>query len=189
MKKNKNLILSKPKGFTLIEFLVVIGIFIVFTSVVLSVFITTLRTTKQSDSLISVKQNGEHAIARLVRELRFAESLDYPSLIGGTLPVCSAAGISVPVIKITSIDASKTTLTCPTSFNYPNYIDLNGLALTNADLVVVKSCTFICTQRIAELPTIKILFSLSKINSNGLPENNTTIPFQTSVILRNINNQ
>lgn len=185
----KKLSTHNSPGFTLIEILVVISVFILLTAIILSILITILRTTKKSDSVILVRQNGEHAMTRLIRELRFAKSLDNPSTAGGAAPACSDTGINVQEIQITGTDLSQTNFTCPTNFNYPNFIALNGTALTNTNTIVVKSCSFNCSQLSNGPPNIKISFSLSKINSEGLMENNTTIPFQASVTLRNLNNQ
>lgn len=178
--------MNKIKGFTLIEVLVVMGIFIILTTVVLSVLITVLRGSRQSDSIILVRQNGEHAMAQMIRTMRFAASLDYPSPLGGTPPVCSSSGIATQNVQVTSVNLSQTTFSCPSNFNYPNFISLNGTMLTNSNTVVVKSCSFVCAQQAGGPPTISISFTLLKVNSSGLPEGNSTIPFQSSVTLRNL---
>ena len=174
------------RGFTLIELLVVIGIFVVITTIILGVLVTVLRGAKNSDSLIEVRQNGEFVISRIVTGIRFAQSLDYPNTLGGTAPACSPAGTKVEKITITTTSQTQTNVTCPASFNAQNFIDMNGTRLTNRDTVVVKDCYFICTQSSTSHPVINIYFKLSKINSSGLPEGNTQIPFETSVTLRNI---
>ncbi len=178
--------MKKNKGFTLIEVLVVIGIFIVLTTVVLSVLITVLRGSKQSDSIILVRQNGEHAMNQMVKTMRFSGSLDYPRPLGGTPPVCSGSGITTQSVQVTSLTLIQDTFSCPSNFNYPNFIALNGTRLTNSNTVVVKSCSFVCTQPTGGPPTIGISFTLSKVNSSGLTEGNSSSSFQTSVTLRNI---
>jgi prepilin-type N-terminal cleavage/methylation domain-containing protein len=177
---------SFQRGFTLIELLVVLGIITILTTIIVSILVTVLRGTNKSDSIILVKQNGEHAISQIVRELRFAQSLQYPSPIGGAAPVCSSSGISVSEVRITSVSLASTTFLCPSSFNYPNFISINGVKLTNSNTVVVKSCNFVCTQSGGGPPTIGISFSLSEANAGPLVENNTTIPFQSSVTFRNL---
>ncbi len=181
--------MHKPRnkyGFTLIELLVVIGVFVVIITVIFGILVTVLRSTKNSDSLIEVRQNGEFVISRIVTGLRFAQNLDYPGTFGAAAPACSPGGTKVQKVVVTNIDQTTTTVSCPASFNAPNYIDMNGSKLTNSNTVLVKSCYFICTQSDISRPTINIFFNLSKINSSALPEGNSQIPFETSVTLRNI---
>lgn len=176
------------RGFTLIELLVVIGIFIIFSVIVLSILFSILRGTKKSDSVNIVRENGDQAMTQIIKSLRFAQSLDYPSPVGGSAPVCSVNGTNVPEVRITTVNALTTIVRCPANFNAPNFILLNGSSLTNSNNVVVKSCYFVCTQKSGESPTIGINFSLTKINLSGLPEDAILKPynFQSSVVLRNI---
>lgn len=173
-------------GFTLIELLVAMGIFLTLSTVIFSIIVTVLRGAKKSDSIISVRQNGEYAIDQIVKTLRFAISLDYPNPIGGTMPACSSTGTIVQDVRITKVDLSQNIFSCPSSSNYPNYITFDGGMLTNSSNVVVKSCYFVCTQNIGEMPTIGIFFNLTKVNSSSLLEGDTSIPFQSAVTLRNI---
>lgn len=165
----------KSRGFTLVELLVVSGIFIIITTTIVSILFTMLRGTKNTDSIIIVRQNGEQAMAQMIRILRFARSLD------DTCPLPDDKSVT-----ITAADVSQTVyeFTCP--LNPPNFIGLNGTKLTNDDTVVVDSCSFVCNQQAGGSPTIGISFTLSRRNLGGLPEGNTKIPFKSSVTLRNI---
>lgn len=166
------------KGFTLVEVLVASSVFTIISITVVSVLFIVLRNTKKSDSVTIVKQNGEQAMTQMVRVLRFTKSLDEPSSCDGTPQT---------QIKITATDLIKSSLTCPTLLQ--NYIGLNGVKLTNDAVVTVGSCSFVCSMLENSSPIINISFSLSKINLSGLPEEDTIIPFQSSVNLRNIDGQ
>ncbi len=169
--------MRSEKGFTLVEVLVVSGIFIIITTVVVSIFFIILRGSKKSDSIVIVRQNGEQAMAQMVRIMRFAKSLDDPCPL-----------IDQSSVTITAADVAQTVyeFTCPAVFTAPNFIGLNGTKLINDATVVVDSCYFVCTQQAGSSPTIGISFTLSKRNIGGLPEENSTIPFKSSVTLRNI---
>jgi prepilin-type N-terminal cleavage/methylation domain-containing protein len=175
---------AKNKGFTLIELLVVISIFVILTTIILSTLIVVLRGSKNSDSLILVKQNGNYAMTQMIRMIRFAKSLDSPVTCDST-PLNS--------ITITTFDLNQTTFSCPVdSLPTPNFIasnSANSTKLTNMQTVGVSTCSFVCTQSSTGPPLIKITFSLKKINSNGLPEGDVTIPFQSSVTMRNLGSQ
>jgi len=167
-------------GFTLIELLVVSGIFIIITTIVVYILFTMLRGTRNTDSIIIVRQNGEQAMAQMVRIMRFAKSLDDPC------PLTDPKSVT-----ITAADIAQTvyTFTCPAAFTPPNFIGLNGTKLTNdATTVVVDQCSFVCTQAGGSL-TIGISFTLARRNIGGLPEGNAKIPFKSSVTLRNIGGQ
>ncbi len=170
-------------GFTLIELLVVIGIFVVITTIVISILLVVLRGTKNSDSIILVRQNGEYALTQMVRMVRFARSLDSPLTCDGT---------SLKSITITTFDLNKTTFSCPTDVvPTPNFIASNSASstkLTNMKDVGVSTCSFVCTQ-FGGPPLINITFTLKKVNSSGLPEGDVSIPFQSSVVMRNLGGQ
>ncbi len=178
--------MRNEKGFTLIELLVVSGIFIIITTIVVSILFTMLRGTRNTDSIIIVRQNGEQAMSQMVRIMRFAKSLDDPCPL-----------IDPKSVTITAADISQTVyeFTCPAAFTAPNFIGskigLNPITkLTNdATTVVVDQCSFVCTQQAGGSPKIGISFTLARRNLGGLPEGNAKIPFSSSVTLRNIGGQ
>lgn len=174
----------KNKGFTLIELLVVISIFVLLTTIILGTLIVVLRGSKNADSLILVKQNGNYAMSQMIRIIRFAKSLDSPVTCDST-PLNS--------ITITTFDLNQTTFSCPVDpLPTPNFIasnSANSTKLTNKQSIGVSACSFVCTQSSTGPPLINITFSLKKINSNGLPEGDVTIPFQSSVTMRNLGSQ
>ena len=161
--------------------MVVIGIFVLIATITVSILIVILRGTKNSDSIILVRQNGEYAMAQIVRMVRFAKSLDDPVTCDST-PLKS--------ITITTFDLNQTTFSCPDDpLPTPNFIasnSANSTKLTNMQSVGVSSCSFVCTQSGTGPPLINIKFILLKVNSNGLPEGDVTIPFQSSVTMRNL---
>lgn len=162
-------------GFTLVETLVVSSIFIVISVLIIAILIIVLRGAKKSDSIILVRQNGEHAMAQMVRMMRFARSLD------DACPFTNSSSVT-----ITSFNDLQTTFSCPADpIPTPNFIASNSAALTNSGLVGVQACSFTCTRQGGGPPTVNISFTLSKINLDGLPEADTVIPFQSSVTFRN----
>lgn len=171
---------ESTKGFTLVELLVVSGVFIIITTSVVSILFIVLRGIKKSDSIRIVRQNGEQAMAQMVRMMRFAESLD------GPCPFTDSQSVT-----ITEVNFFQTTFTCPSTspVSPPNYISSNGAELTNKDTVIVQECFFSCAQQAGSSPTIGISFTLSKLNLSSLPEEDTRISFKNSVTLRNIGGQ
>ena len=169
--------LSSPAGFTLIELLVVMSIFAVIGVLIISILFITLRGSNKSESVSIVKQNGTFALSQMVKQIRYAKSLDNPLTCVPTS--------NTPTLTITSLaDNGQTTFSCPTNLNSP--ITSNSAALVDASAVSVTSCSFTCTQsNISEPPRVTIQFTLNSQNTSGLVETKSSIPFQTSVIMRN----
>jgi prepilin-type N-terminal cleavage/methylation domain-containing protein len=165
------------KGFTLIELLVVMTIFVTVGGVIISILYVTLRGNDKTEVVTTVKQNGNFALSQMVKSIRFAGSLNSPA---SCIPSTTS-----PSITITSLnDKAQTTYSCPASNNNP--ITSNSAALVDSNAVLVTTCSFTCSQEtLADNPRISIQFTLKSKATNSLPENQSTIPFQTSVIMRN----
>jgi len=165
------------KGFTLIEILVAIGIFVTISTVVVGVLFSTLRTSRKSEVLLNLKQNGDTALVQMVANIRYAKSLDDP--VSCVIPKTQ------PSITVTSSsDDGSTTYSCPADPTFP--ISSNSAALIDTSSVLVRSCSFSCTQTAdGNPPTITIKFTLDSAVSAGFVETTGSIPFQTSVTMRN----
>jgi prepilin-type N-terminal cleavage/methylation domain-containing protein len=163
-------------GFTLIELLVTIGIIVVVGTIVTSILVSTLRGSTKATILAIVKQNGDAAISQFSRTVRSASTLN--------LVPCGNPSPATQTLTVTKIDNTQTTFDCTGST-----INVNGNSLldTNTVKLVPSSCSIICRQQtINDAPIIQIQFSLMQNSSGNFAEQAATIPFQTSVVLRNI---
>jgi prepilin-type N-terminal cleavage/methylation domain-containing protein len=61
---------NSPKGFTLVEMLVAMGIFTIVVAIAIGGFINSLRTQRQVASLISAQSNASLVIEQMAREMR-----------------------------------------------------------------------------------------------------------------------
>ena len=179
MKKKSNFIMHHAKltqGFTLIELLVVVSVVIIVGLILLSVIISTLRGTSKATVLSDVKQNGDYALSQMVRSIRSASSLD--------IAPCGNPSSSVQTITVTQIDTTKSIFDCSGTT-----ITSNGVSLldTNAVKLVPSTCSIVCSQQnAADTPVLQIQFSLQQNSTSSLQENTASIPFQTSVTMRNL---
>ncbi|MBI5123614.1 type II secretion system protein [Candidatus Roizmanbacteria bacterium] len=168
---------SIQKGFTLVELLVAVGVFVTISNVVIGVLFSTLRASRKSEVLLNLKQNGDTALTQMVANIRYAKSLDDP--ISCVTPVTQ---MSITVTS--SSDDGQTTYSCPMDPTFP--IASNSAALIDTSSVLVRSCSFTCTQTAdGNPPTITIQFILDAALSAGFVETTGSIPFQTSVTMRN----
>ncbi|SRR6266571_1262064 len=165
------------KGFTLIELLAVIAIFGVISTIILSILVIGFRGGKKSDLLNTIRQNGDIAMSQMERKIRYAQSLNTPAS-------CVSTQSDLSAIAITSLDDNvQTTYTCSGTT-----IASNGASLIDSTAFTVSSCSFSCSQpTVADPPTVVIQFTLSSKTTNNFIESNASIPFQTSVTMRNVN--
>ncbi len=161
-------------GFTLIEMVVVLFVFVSISGIIAAIFFVALRSTKKTDLILSVRENGNHAINQMSRMIRYAKDISAPAS-------CTPAQTNLSQITIDSEDGGITTFACTgTSIasNTANLIDINTVA--------VAQCSFACSQvNINTPPIIDIMFTLKQKGAAQLYENQSTIPFNTSVSLRN----
>jgi prepilin-type N-terminal cleavage/methylation domain-containing protein len=163
---------SIRKGFTLIEILTVIGILAVIGTICVSIVTITFRTAKKTDLLNFARQNGDTALSQMVRNIRYAS------------PTTCAASTTSTSVTITSIaDKGVTTYSCASgtvASNGASLIDTNSLQAPAA------SCSFTCSQpSTAVPPIITIQFTLSPKTAGNFAETTFSMPFQSSVTLRN----
>lgn len=168
----------KTQGFTLIELLVVMSIFVIVGGLIISILFVTFRGSNKSESMSIVKQNGTFALSQMVKQIRYAKALSSPATC---VPSATA-----PAITITSInDDGQTTFSCPNNLTSP--LTSNSAALVDANAVAVTYCSFTCSQgNLSEPPRVTIQFTLTSQNNGGLAEAQSSIPFQSSVIMRNV---
>ena len=171
----------KIRGFTLTELLIAIAVFATTGTIILSILFVTLRTSSKSEKLVILKQNGNTAVSQIVKHIRYAKSLDSPA----SCPV--SPGPALTSITITSVlDNGKTTFSC--EVGPPATIASNSASLVDTNSVVVTQCSFTCSQpTLNDPPTINFSITLDAKSTNNLVETTGSIPFQTSVIMRNFN--
>lgn len=183
MKKNLkklsifNSLFSNHEGFTLIELLTVIGIMGTLGTIVVLILSVTLRGTRKSDLLETARQNGDVALSQMIRSIRYAQSLDNP--------ITCVPTASVSAITVTSFsDKGQTTYACVNGAN--STISSNSASLFDTTSLNVSSCYFTCSQPTTiDPPTITIQFTLSPKTTGIFSETNFTLPFQSSVTMRN----
>ncbi|HEX7041714.1 MAG TPA: hypothetical protein VF189_00550, partial [Patescibacteria group bacterium] len=86
-------------------------------------------------------------------------------------------------------DQDEITYTCTSPPSpTPATISSNSASMLDTTAVTLTACSFTCSQQTSsDLPLIQINFSLKQQSTSTFAEQTiTTIPFQTSVVMRNI---
>ena len=181
------------KGYTLVELLAVIIILITVGTIITSILVTSLRGGNKSNTTNDVRQNGNYIITQMSKMILYAKSFDGVSrdnsvgsyisdciVIQPPPPALPLAPVPYKYIKISSFDGGQTIFSCA------NGTISSGSAALLSSNFSVTSCNFYCTQtNLLSVPTININFTLSKANAGFFVENQTIIPFETSITPRN----
>ena len=181
------------KGFTIIELLVVITIFVLIGVIGINFFASILSGSGKTAIINEVKQNGSYSLNLIERFLRNADKVT-----DDTDTLCQNNG-SDDNITILNPDGGKTTFMFATdASNNLRIASISGgllsptttLYLTNNDVVVNNTAGtyyFICTRSSGRSDKIEMIFTLEqKSPTAGLPvDKKAVINFRTSVLLRN----
>ncbi len=179
------------KGFTLVELLAVVMVIGVVGSVVGGILISSLVGTNKTNALDNVRQNGNYALLQMSKEIEFSRNFYGVSLNGvGYITDCTIPTVSptpTPTqygyVKIMSANGQTVAFSCSGTT-----ISSNSASLIDASTVKTTSCYFTCSQDNLVLPpTVGINFTLSQAKAGNFVENNTSVSFNTSVTLRNLN--
>lgn len=168
------------KGFTLVEMLTTIAIFVIIGTITMSILITSFRTSQKTDIITLIQQNGNYALTQMSKTIRNARGLVSP------FP-CSPS-VSTNTVTITTPDNQQVTYSCG---GQPATIASNGASLLDTNTVALNACSFTCSQESdSDLPIITITFSLLQQSNSTFAEriaSASPVNFQTSVGIRNIN--
>ena len=166
--------MKKIKGFTLIEILTTIGLLTIIGSIAVSVISLTLRGTKKSDLLQAARQNGDVALSQMVKNIRYASNLNSPA---SCVPSTTTSSITITSL----LDNGQTTYSCA-----GGTIASNSASLFDTTTLTVSACSFVCQQAtVNDPPTITIQYIVSPKNPGNFVETHFTLPFQSSVTMRN----
>lgn len=161
------MIIKKQKnrfGFSLIEMLVVIAVFSILVVLISQGLAGSLRSTKKSESEISVKENLDFAISVIERQLHNAKAVDLTS--------CSSPSTS---INYTDQYNNQTSFSCVVpSGATSSYLASGSAQLTNTYIDVNTKCTqpiFTCSAGgvgVNDQPSVSITLTGKTVNTTGI---------------------
>lgn len=177
--KNSSFIIhpsSLNEGFTLIEVLAAITVLVVIGTIVGSIFLSSVKGTTRATTLSVARQNGAYALSQIEKTIRNAQA------ITSSPNPCAPIPTPASSITILGVDNTTTAFACTGST-----LTSNGGSLIDTSSLAVASCSFSCIQSSsADYPTITTQFTITQVRPNSFFEQKASIPFQTSVTLRNL---
>jgi prepilin-type N-terminal cleavage/methylation domain-containing protein len=185
-------------GFTLVELLAVISVFVIVGMVTTGIFLSSFRATTKSDSLALLRQNGDFAMSQIEKQLRFATSLNGlsndtqipPTTLNACTDLTGGSMTQYKQMQIANADGGTSTYSCTTgsggnvASNSANFLDPK--VVTDVD-----ACYFTCAKgTLYSAPVITFYLTLAQRYGNAsAAESHSTLNFQTSVTLRNATQQ
>lgn len=170
------------KGFTLIELLAAMIVFGAVGTIIAAILFSSFRGAGKTSTLTIVRQNGNYVISQVAKTLRNAQSFKGVSTNGTDYVVDCSGSTHYSSVKIADSDGTNVVFACqqPT-------IAANGVSLFDSSVALVDgTCFFTCQQTsLFNGATIGIFFSLQQAGAASFVDTSATIPFQTSVTLRN----
>jgi len=188
------------KGYTLIELLIVIGLFGFISIFLISILSTTLRISQQINTLSTIRQNGNYAMEAISRDISNENHFESLSTDGSNYQACDShytPDTSTKYIKYFDTNNQEVVIGCPSSPNprpaFTNIIKTptsnptNIYSYLDSQKVALIQCYFECIQPSgASYPSaIKVHFTLQQPNSNALPENSETASFDNTIYINN----
>lgn len=173
----------KNNGFTLVELLVVTGIFVAISTIIAGILVSTLRSSEQTTFNTGATQSANYALSASTDLIKRGENI---LEVGGNPNACvpSQSGDS---LKIELIDGGITTISCIAS----NGTDIDTIASSSAygtvpyndpKIVKVNNCSFTCYQpNIVTPPRVEVQFDATPANDPARPA--TT--YKTQINIRN----
>lgn len=184
------------RGFTLVELLASIIVLVAVGSIIAGIMASSLRGTNKTNTIESVRQNGNYTLNQVSKNIEYAQVFNGLSENGETY-VASCFYVSptpspaVKFIKVIPLNGNSTIYNCDGTTLTVSTLD-GTITPTPAPLIDTASfsltgCSMSCTQaRATDMPIIRIGFTLGPKNPNSLVESSSApIPFGTSITVRN----
>ena len=184
------------KGFTLVELLISIALMTIIGTVTVAMISTVLRSSKNTTLAGDIRQSGNYVTEQISDTVRYAT--DFKLGIGAN-PLDTTDSSTYTRDCSTTITSHYLALTtnndekvfyCDSTANAIDFREATSASyspLIDTSTVSVTNCSFTCSQASAGAPpTISISFTAS--HPGNFSENNVSMPFSTSTLMRNINN-
>jgi len=186
-------------GHALMEFLMATAVVAAIGMVVVAILSSTLRGTKKTDIISSIRINGNQAIVQMTRLTKFAKEFEGVSKDGSPnsyslscvvekvmVPTPTPTPILYKYLKFIAEDGGEIIFSCDEG-NKTIASNSASLIDTNVVEVLPNKCWFTCIQnRVSNTPIVRVYFELKQAGTATFAESQFFIPFETSFLLKNL---
>ena len=162
--------MKNNKGISLIEILIVIGVFAVLGILSTSAVLLSLQGSKKGDAQVKVRENLDYAISIIERQLRNA---------GNVSPCPNTNPLVISYSDSNDIFSSFSCLNVPSA----GYVASGSARLTSEE-IKITACSFVCTAGIQSMPP-KVTIDIKAVDaaSQGSKEG-ASVTISTEINLR-----
>ena len=181
------------RAFTLIEFLVVVGVVGTLGVMIMSIVTSSFRGANKTNILDAVRVSGNQALIQMSKTIGYAESFDGVSMDNNYYTTdCLSPSVgpldptpTPSLYKYLKVGAGQDDVIFACKNEAITSND-SPIIDTNVAIVDGDKCWFVCRQdRITANFIIDISFQLKQKSTSNFVENTVSIPFQTSVAFKN----
>ena len=133
--------MKQSKGLSLIEVLVVVGIFAILSVIIARSVFLTLRGSAKSETQVQVRENLNYALSVMERGLRNADS------------VVACPNPDTKVLNYLDSAGTPASFSCVGIGKSDSYIASSSARLTSTD-IKINSCSIVCSQEDSGLPPL-----------------------------------
>ena len=156
--------MRQKAGFSLMEILIVLGLFAVLTAVSTQAIFLSIQGTRKSEASVTVRENLDQALAVVERRLR-----------GATDVVCSAA--PTDAVTFTDQDGVDSDFSCEV-----DHLAQATRRLTSSE-VGVTACLFVCSPGLVSPETVTVTVTAIDNSVQGIEQSQMTTA--KTIVLRN----
>ncbi len=157
-------------GVSLLEILIVVGIFAILGILSTRALSLSLSGSKKSSSTLLVRENAEYALAIIERQMRNAESVD----------PCPNSNTSTLIYK--DEQGAATSFSC-VAIGEAGYL-ASGSARLTSDEVAITACSFVCSPGVADTPPAVTINLVAKDVKAALAKEGGQVTLSTQILLR-----
>lgn len=184
-------VLGTQNSFTLIEFLVVLGVISIMLPAIFTLFFTSITSQQKAKTIIKVKQNGDNAMSTMEYLIKNKAISIYDN-IGANTKRCLTKGSTYNFgdeIAFEDISGNRfgfnLNITDTASIKIASTSATSSLDLTG-DAVTVTNMAFSCTSTSdTTSPIVSFEFTVAQKGSTLRHENKSSLKYATSLKLRN----
>ncbi len=178
MKKSNN-----KKGYTLIELIIVIGIFSLLIASITGFFVVTIRGKAKSQARIEAQEQARIVVDRIAYEIRRAKSVNALSKVNINLASSSGSTFILDV-PATASSRNPTTFSVVNGILYMKYGTDTAIPLTSKDISITSLVFSNLTSANNRSKNVLVSMNVFKASPTGQTATDVNYPIETAIEIK-----